>query len=83
MARDSFLLRIDPKILDAVRRWAEDEFRSVNGQIEYLLRQSLRDANRLEKSSSVPESSAPSSASSTETAADQSSASAPNEPGAD
>jgi hypothetical protein len=87
LARDSFLLRIDPKILDAVRRWAEDEFRSVNGQIEYLLRQSLRDANRLEKSSSVPDSSAttsaPSSAPSTETAADQSTESAPNEPGAD
>ncbi|MBL8853877.1 MAG: PTS ascorbate transporter subunit IIC [Planctomycetaceae bacterium] len=49
MARDSFLLRTDPLILDALRRWAEDEFRSVNGQIEYLLRQALRDANRLEK----------------------------------
>ncbi|MDP1563760.1 MAG: DNA-binding protein [Pirellulaceae bacterium] len=49
MARDSFLLRTDPQILDALRRWAEDEFRSANGQIEYLLRQALRDANRLEK----------------------------------
>jgi hypothetical protein len=49
LARDSFLLRTDPLILDALRRWAEDEFRSVNGQIEYLLRQALRDANRLEK----------------------------------
>lgn len=75
MARDSFLLRIDPKILDAVRRWAEDEFRSVNGQIEYLLRQSLRDANRLEKKNTLIESTAPSS----ETPADQSSTSAPNE----
>ncbi|MBL8890623.1 MAG: Arc family DNA-binding protein [Planctomycetaceae bacterium] len=54
MARDSFLLRIDPQILDAVRRWAEDEFRSVNGQIEYLLRASLRDAGRLEKKSQAP-----------------------------
>lgn len=54
MARDSFLLRIDPQILDAVRRWAEDEFRSVNGQIEYLLRQSLRDAGRLDKKAQVP-----------------------------
>ena len=46
-ARDSFLLRIDPDVLDAVRRWAGDELRSVNGQIEYVLRQALRDAGRL------------------------------------
>lgn len=46
MARKSFLLRIDPKVLDAVQRWADDELRSVNGQIEYILRQALakRDA---------------------------------------
>ncbi len=46
-ARDSFLLRIDPDVLDAVRRWASDELRSVNGQVEYVLRQALRDAGRL------------------------------------
>jgi hypothetical protein len=46
-ARDSFLLRIDPDVLDAVRRWAGDELRSVNGQIEYVLRQALRDTGRL------------------------------------
>jgi hypothetical protein len=46
-ARDSFLLRIDPEVLEAVRRWAGDELRSVNGQIEYVLRQALRDAGRL------------------------------------
>jgi len=46
MARKSFLLRIDPKVLDAVQRWADEELRSVNGQIEYSLRQALakRDA---------------------------------------
>lgn len=44
--RDSFLLRIDPQVLADVRRWADDEMRSVNGQIEYLLRQSLRQASR-------------------------------------
>lgn len=47
MARDSFLLRLDPKLLDALRRWANDELRSVNGQVEFLLRQALRDAGRL------------------------------------
>ena len=41
MARKSFLLRIDPKVLDAVQRWADEELRSVNGQIEYVLRQAL------------------------------------------
>ena len=40
-ARKSFLLRIDPKVLDAVQRWADQELRSVNGQIEYILRQAL------------------------------------------
>jgi hypothetical protein len=46
-ARDSFLLRVDPEVLDALRRWADDELRSINGQIEYLLRRALRDAGRL------------------------------------
>ena len=36
-----FLLRIDPAVLAAVRRWADDDLRSLNGQIEYLLRQAL------------------------------------------
>ena len=46
-ARDSFLLRTDPEVLEALRRWARDELRSVNGQIEYVLRRALRDAGRL------------------------------------
>jgi hypothetical protein len=50
MARDSFLLRIDPKIMAAIRQWSEDEVRSVNSQIEYLLRNALRQAGRLPKS---------------------------------
>ncbi len=45
--RDSFLLRIDPRILAALRKWSDDELRSVNGQIEFLLRKALRDAGRL------------------------------------
>ena len=45
--RDSFLVRLDPKILNAIRNWADDEMRSVNGQIEYILRNSLRTAGRL------------------------------------
>ncbi len=41
MPRKAFLLRIDPNVLAAVQQWAEDELRSLNGQIEYLLRQAL------------------------------------------
>jgi len=41
MARKAFLLRIDPQVLSALERWAEEELRSLNGQIEYLLRQAL------------------------------------------
>ena len=36
-----FLLRIDPAVLAAVQKWAADDLRSLNGQIEYLLRQAL------------------------------------------
>ncbi len=39
MARKAFLLRIDEKLLAALQRWAEEDLRSLNGQIEYLLRQ--------------------------------------------
>ncbi|MFN3191208.1 MAG: hypothetical protein ACE361_11835 [Aureliella sp.] len=45
--RDSFLLRIDPNVLRAVRHWADDEMRSVNAQIEYLLRDCVRRTGRL------------------------------------
>ncbi len=44
--RRSFLLRVDPDLLDAVQRWANDDLRSLNGQIEFLLRKALRDAGR-------------------------------------
>ena len=42
-----FLLRIDRGLYDALERWAADDLRSVNGQIEFLLRESLRRAGRL------------------------------------
>ena len=47
--RRSFLLRVDPEVLDRVQRWANDDLRSLNGQIEFLLRRALRDAGRLAK----------------------------------
>jgi hypothetical protein len=40
-ARKSFLLRIDPAVLEAVQRWANEDLRSLNGQIEFLLRRTL------------------------------------------
>jgi hypothetical protein len=45
--RDAFLIRVDPEILEALRRWANDELRSVNAQVEFLLRRALREAGRL------------------------------------
>jgi hypothetical protein len=47
--RKQVLLRIDPAVHDALARWADDEFRSVNAQIEMLLRQALTDAGRMPK----------------------------------
>jgi len=45
--RKPFLLRIDKTVLDAVQRWADDDLRSLNGQIEFLLRKALADSGRL------------------------------------
>ncbi len=45
--RRAFLLRIDPELYDALQRWAGDELRSLNGQIEFLLRRATVDAGRV------------------------------------
>ncbi len=45
--RKAFALRIDKKTLDAIHRWADDDLRSVNAQIEFVLRDALRKAGRL------------------------------------
>lgn len=42
-----FLLRVDREVLDAVQRWADDDLRSMNAQIDFLLRRALREAGRL------------------------------------
>jgi len=44
--KKAFVLRISPDLMAALERWADDEFRSVNGQIEFLLSEALRRANR-------------------------------------
>ncbi|WP_439505476.1 Arc family DNA binding domain-containing protein [Sediminibacterium sp.] len=46
MSKKSFVLRIDQQTYAALEKWAADEFRSVNGQIEMLIDQSLRNAGR-------------------------------------
>ena len=53
MAKDkkSFVLRINGETMSALERWAADEFRSVNGQLEFLITDALRKAGRLEKNS--------------------------------
>ena len=45
--RKPFLLRIDREVIDALQRWADDDLRSLNGQIEFLLRKALKDAKRI------------------------------------
>ena len=47
--RKSFLIRVDPALLEAVQRWADDDLRSLNAHIEYLLREQLKRAGRLPK----------------------------------
>lgn len=54
MERRSFLLRIDPEVLEALHLWARDDLRSVNGQIEFLLRRTLKDAGRLKREEAGP-----------------------------
>ncbi len=54
MAKKAFALRIDEQMLSALQRWADDEFRSVNGQIEFLLHDALLKAGRMPKKTPDP-----------------------------
>jgi hypothetical protein len=45
----SFVLRIDAETMEAIEKWAADEFRSTNGQIHYLLSEALKKSGRLKK----------------------------------
>tara|TARA_R110002049_G_scaffold200299_1_gene370968 strand:- start:7721 stop:7897 length:177 start_codon:yes stop_codon:yes gene_type:complete len=44
--KKTFALRVDPELFKQIEKWADDEFRSVNGQIEWMLSKSLKDAKR-------------------------------------
>jgi hypothetical protein len=52
--RKSFLLRIDPAVLDALQKWAADDLRSLNGQIEFVLRRALQREGRGVRRESAP-----------------------------
>jgi len=47
--KKSFVLRIDPGMMEAVEKWAADDFRSINGQLEWIIYNALKDAKRLKK----------------------------------
>ncbi len=47
--RKAFLLRLDPRVHGALRRWADDDLRSLNAQIEFLLRRALTDSGRIKR----------------------------------
>lgn len=47
--KKSIVLRLDPEIAKAVEKWATDEFRSTNGQLEYIIHKAIKDAGRLKK----------------------------------
>lgn len=47
--KKAFVLRVDPEILKSVEKWAADEFRSTNGQMEWIISKALKEAGRLKK----------------------------------
>lgn len=51
--KKSFVLRINGETMSALEKWAADEFRSVNGQLEYIITDALRKAGRLHKCGSI------------------------------
>ena len=52
--RKPFLLRLDERTFLALKRWADDELRSINGQMEFLLRRSLEESGRLNRDKTEP-----------------------------
>ena len=53
--RKPFLLRVDPALLEALQRWANDDLRSLNGQIEFLLRRAVQQARRDKQEADRPD----------------------------
>lgn len=57
--RKSFLLRLDERTFLALKRWADDDLRSINGQVEFVLRRALEQAGRLDRDRAAPPPSGP------------------------
>lgn len=53
--KKSFVLRVDPEKFKALEKWAEDEFRSTNGQLEWIITRALKDAGRWKKNKGSPD----------------------------
>lgn len=53
--RKPFLLRVDPALLEALQRWANDDLRSLNGQIEFVLRKAVQQAGRAKSDGDPPD----------------------------
>lgn len=51
----SFVLRVDAATMDALERWADDEFRSINGQLQWIIADALRRSGRLKKAKEKPQ----------------------------
>ena len=49
--KKTFVLRIDPEMMKALEKWAADDFRSINGQLEWIIYQALKEADRLKDKS--------------------------------
>ena len=47
--KKSFVLRVNPEMMESVERWAANDFRSINGQLEWIIHNALKDAKRLKK----------------------------------
>lgn len=47
--KKAFVLRVNPEMMESLEKWAQDEYRSINGQIEYLLHEALKKSGRLKK----------------------------------
>ncbi|PIF06123.1 MAG: Arc family DNA binding domain-containing protein [Draconibacterium sp.] len=46
-SKKSFVLRVSPEMMEALEKWAADDFRSINGQLEWIIHNALKSANRL------------------------------------
>jgi hypothetical protein len=51
--KKSFVLRLDPEKLKAIEKWAADEFRSTNGQLEWIITKALKESGRLKKTDAL------------------------------